>query len=114
MCDSALEMLHNLLDLDEIESPMSYEQLVAELSALFQRDLSVSVYRQQFYACRWKMNNKNENIDDFVSQLRGLSARAWPHSRRADREKTIAEQLLNSLPKNLHDSVMLSGNWSLN
>ncbi|MCP4491765.1 MAG: hypothetical protein GY820_31330 [Gammaproteobacteria bacterium] len=60
------------------------------------------------------MNNKNENIDDFVSQLRGLSARSWPHSRRADREKAVAEQLLNSLPKNLHDSVMLSGNWSLN
>ncbi|MCP4491698.1 MAG: hypothetical protein GY820_30985, partial [Gammaproteobacteria bacterium] len=60
------------------------------------------------------MNKKNEDIDSFVSDLRRLSKCAWPAGCRADREKAVAEQLLNSLPKNLHDSVMLSGNWSLN
>ncbi|MCP4487796.1 MAG: hypothetical protein GY820_10835, partial [Gammaproteobacteria bacterium] len=66
------------------------------------------MYRQKFYAKRWRTNSK-EDIDSHISELRLLACRGWPSAGRAQREREIKEHLIAGLPKPLHDSVMLGG-----
>ncbi|MCP4488790.1 MAG: hypothetical protein GY820_15985, partial [Gammaproteobacteria bacterium] len=83
--------------------------MIAELYTSFQKELVPTMYRQKFYANRWRATNSNEEIDSYISELRWLACRGWSTVSRAQREQQIKEQLIAGLPKPLHDSVMLSG-----
>ncbi|MCP4487331.1 MAG: hypothetical protein GY820_08440, partial [Gammaproteobacteria bacterium] len=108
LSEEALELLHTLTD-SANECPLSYDELIAELFAAFQKELAPAMYRQKFYAKHWRATNSNEEIDSYISELRWLACRGWSSVSRAQREQQIKEQLIAGLPKPLHDSVMLGG-----
>ncbi|MCP4487403.1 MAG: hypothetical protein GY820_08820, partial [Gammaproteobacteria bacterium] len=109
LSNEALETIHTSMDMCTNGSPLTYDELIAELYASFQKELAPAMYRQKFYAKRWRATNSNEEIDSYISELRWLACRGWSTVSRAQREQQIKEQLIAGLPKPLHDSVMLSG-----
>ncbi|MCP4475147.1 MAG: hypothetical protein GY821_11415, partial [Gammaproteobacteria bacterium] len=109
LSQEALEFFHNLIDTRTADGLLGYDEMVAEMSAAFQKELAPSIYRQKFYTKRWRATNQNEDVDEFVASLRQLARKAWPNQGRAQCEREIKEHLIAGLPKPLHDSVMFGG-----